>query len=319
MLKRAVLMLIGIFVIAAMAAAEIPNTINYQGRLTDVSGEPVPDGVYNIIFTIYDDPVLFGGGHDLWTSGTQPVTITNGLFNYILGSNVALPSDIADGSSLWLGIKVWLDPEISPRTELTSVPYAHHADFADNLVNVPGLAMNSSVGEYAVTPSMQDVLTVTITIPADGYIAITGKALGYHTGTSNGAVSLAQIDETFGGTYSSPYYTEWGDPISISPLRYDLIYVNRVYFKTAGTYTFRLEARYIASSTGAVHMIKDPSIIAAYYPASYGRLDTYVVTSEMGQFENIEYEERSFKNDTSTEESETAVKVDLRELELKSK
>ncbi len=317
MLKRAVLMLIGIFIFAAIAAAEIPNTINYQGRLTDAAGEPVPDGVYNIIFTIYDDPVLFGGGHDLWTSGTQPVTITNGLFNYILGSNVSLPADIADGSSLWLGIKVWLDPEISPRTELTSVPYAHHAALADNLVNVPGLAMNSSVGEYTVTSTMQDFLTVTITIPADGYIVVTGKAIGYHYGTENAAVSYAQIDETPGGTYTSPYYTAWGDPLFINQYHYDPIYVNRVYYKTAGTHTFRLEARWTSSSTGAVHIIKDPSLIAVYYPASYGRMDAYVGTSEIGQFENIEFETGADNIDTSTETPEAVGKVDLRELELK--
>lgn len=34
--------------------AQVPNLINYQGTLSDADGNPVPDGVYEIEFNIYD-------------------------------------------------------------------------------------------------------------------------------------------------------------------------------------------------------------------------------------------------------------------------
>jgi hypothetical protein len=94
MVNRVSLLIMGIFLCALVAAAEIPVPINYQGSLTDAVGAPVTDGVYNLTFTIYDDPTLSGGLHTIWTSGSQPVTVTGGLFNYLLGSNVPFPSTI---------------------------------------------------------------------------------------------------------------------------------------------------------------------------------------------------------------------------------
>ena len=43
-----------ILMIASMSVAEVPQMINYQGRLTDATGDPVADGSYNIVFRIYD-------------------------------------------------------------------------------------------------------------------------------------------------------------------------------------------------------------------------------------------------------------------------
>jgi hypothetical protein len=63
------LLVIGMFVITA---AEIPQIINYQGKVTDVSGNPVADGSYTMRFRIYDQ---FVGGIPLWDSGNQTVSV----------------------------------------------------------------------------------------------------------------------------------------------------------------------------------------------------------------------------------------------------
>ena len=108
-------------VLAASAFAEVPGLINYQGRLTDDAGAPVADGTYDITFSMYKDMVTMT---PLWSSLVQPVTVSGGLFTYVLGSDVPFPSDLLDPEYLYLGIKVGSDPEINPRQRLISVPYA---------------------------------------------------------------------------------------------------------------------------------------------------------------------------------------------------
>lgn len=119
---------VALMAMASFAAADVPQLINYQGRLTDPAGDPVTDDDYNITFTIYDDPT---GGIVQWTSGQQTVSVKDGLFHYQLGSMVQLQDTLFDDTLRWLGIKVGADPEVTPRARLTSVPYAYHALRAD--------------------------------------------------------------------------------------------------------------------------------------------------------------------------------------------
>ena len=66
-MKLRLLMILSILSISTVLAA-VPQTINYQGRLTNDSGENVADGMYNMLFTIYDDATA---GQVLW-SETHP-------------------------------------------------------------------------------------------------------------------------------------------------------------------------------------------------------------------------------------------------------
>lgn len=111
---------------AAYASAGEPPFINFQGRLTGPAGQLVPDGIYDFVFTIYDQPV---GGNALWTSGTVPVNVQNGLFTTLL-PEVVSPALIPASSERLLGIKVGDDPEMTPRIWLVTVPYAYAASEA---------------------------------------------------------------------------------------------------------------------------------------------------------------------------------------------
>ena len=69
--------------LAAVAVADVPQTINYQGRLTDPSGDPVPDGEYELSFRIYN---VAEGGVAVWgPESPKPITVTDGLFTWPLG------------------------------------------------------------------------------------------------------------------------------------------------------------------------------------------------------------------------------------------
>jgi hypothetical protein len=76
--------------------AAIPHLINYQGMLTDNSGNPL-SGSYNLTFKIWTDTT---GGSSLWTETQNGVQVTNGLFNVILGKVTTL--NLAFDQQYWL-------------------------------------------------------------------------------------------------------------------------------------------------------------------------------------------------------------------------
>lgn len=122
-----------VFFICSLAFGSIPYLINYQGKLTDSSGNPVGDGHYLMTFGIWTHETSTCSCERVWNSPDQLVLVTDGLFNYQLGSNIELsPSVFIPDTALWLSVKVG-EEEIRPRTMLISVPYAcksYKADFA---------------------------------------------------------------------------------------------------------------------------------------------------------------------------------------------
>ena len=96
-----------------------PDSLSHQGLLRDGTGIPVPDASYSIVFTLYDDATA---GSSIWTE-TQSVATSGGIFNVWLGSVNPL-SEVAFDKPMWLGTKVGADPEMAPRSPLTSAPYA---------------------------------------------------------------------------------------------------------------------------------------------------------------------------------------------------
>ena len=120
-----------ILLIVTSASAEVPQLINYQGLLTYSEAEIVRDGNYSVTFRIYNDPV--STAELLWEEG-QLVTVQDGLFAVILGAIEDFPTDLFDDPNCWLALQVGLDPEMTPRSRLTSVAFAVHAADADRAV-----------------------------------------------------------------------------------------------------------------------------------------------------------------------------------------
>jgi hypothetical protein len=119
--------------LASLSLAGIPKLINYQGMLTGSDGTtPVTDGNYNLTFKIYGS---LSGTDSLWREYHSNVSVTNGLFNVILGSVTSL--NLAFDADYWLGIRVGSDAELSPRIRLTSVGYAYRASVADSAMASP--------------------------------------------------------------------------------------------------------------------------------------------------------------------------------------
>jgi len=125
--RKAIFLAITCFLLApAVAVAQIPQTMSYQGMLRDDATQgPIGDGNYSITFRLYSAP---SGGSAIW-SETQSVPVEGGLFSVILGSSnpLTLPFD----DQYWITIQLSGQPETTPRAALTSVPYALRALTAD--------------------------------------------------------------------------------------------------------------------------------------------------------------------------------------------
>jgi hypothetical protein len=108
--------------------------ISYQGYLTDSGGIPV-NGDVEITFSIYDTPT---GGTALWAETHPSVSVSDGLFNVLLGSVNPITPPLLTGET-YLGIRVEGDEEMSPRQQIAAVAYALRSAGAYNAENLDGM------------------------------------------------------------------------------------------------------------------------------------------------------------------------------------
>jgi hypothetical protein len=111
--------------------ASVPRLINYQGRLTDVSGQPL-NGSYNVTFRIYDAQTA---GSLLWQETHSGLVVQKGIFSVLLGSAASL--NISFDKPYYLEVKVG-DEVMSPRQAVTSASYALRAEAADDAAKFSG-------------------------------------------------------------------------------------------------------------------------------------------------------------------------------------
>lgn len=105
-----------------LGAAIAPSIVGYQGRLTDASDLPLT-GTYSVTFRLYDAPV---GGALIWQETHSAVNVQNGLFTAVLGQGttpVPLNETHFTQSNRWLAVSIGA-VEVSPRTQMTSVPFS---------------------------------------------------------------------------------------------------------------------------------------------------------------------------------------------------
>lgn len=157
--------LAAIALLASMLSHATPGpapNVNFQGRLTNSSGIPINASV-SIVFTIYS---AASGGIQIWTE-TQSVPVNNGDYSVLLGAVNPLAPAVFGGPT-FLGVKVGTDAEMTPRTQLTFVPYAFHANQADNASNAVN-ATNATNSTYAtLAQSLTGLGDSTNTAPLGG-------------------------------------------------------------------------------------------------------------------------------------------------------
>jgi hypothetical protein len=143
--KSALFILLVAVVAVSASHASVPPVIAYQGRLMQSSGAPVADGVYSMQFAIYDVGM---GGTPLWSETNPSVQAKGGLFCVLLGSVNGLSANIFDGDR-WLAVKMGSDPEMTPRQQVVSSPFAFRAAVAGTVDD--GAVTTSKIADNAVT------------------------------------------------------------------------------------------------------------------------------------------------------------------------
>lgn len=129
----AIAMAIMILPLAILASPPAPpQTVSYQGRLTNSSDSPVADGPYAFHFGLWTDSVQ-GMGTEVW-SENQDLSVKSGLFSAQLGRISSFFDVFADfaatGSPLFLETKVMVggsQQTLLPRLRIGSAPYARVA------------------------------------------------------------------------------------------------------------------------------------------------------------------------------------------------
>lgn len=115
--------LIVVALLGAVALTAHANVLTtYQGRLTDASGTPLPDGDYEVMFSLYDDLSVVTAS---WTE-THTVSLKDGLFSTTLGTITPLGEDLlalpgeryVDDMGRRISVAVVGNPE-SPRVMVT--------------------------------------------------------------------------------------------------------------------------------------------------------------------------------------------------------
>jgi len=116
--------------LASLLGAGVPPLFNYQGELRDAQGSPLPDGIYDFRFRVYDDAVGSDalpcgevGATCLWEE-IRSVSLQDGVYSVLLGSVTPIGPQVFDGAERFLGMRVGQDSEMTPRQRIASVPYA---------------------------------------------------------------------------------------------------------------------------------------------------------------------------------------------------
>jgi len=187
------------------------------------------------------------------------------------------------------------------------------------ILDEPGIAQshnNGGVDFYSGTSAATvDVLSVSLTIPAAGYIVLTADAqFGLF---SESAVAGTQITAVSGSPADWSHYFYVGGPGAssgtVSP-GYVPVSIHRTYYEAAaGTYTFYFQAWNDYNATWAYAW--SPTFTALYVPTSYGSVAT-AATADLPRFESGT--PTASAGNGPGKPAVSGALVDLRELELRA-
>lgn len=134
------LVLVMALILTSSVWGEVPHVMNFQGLLTDDSGNAVVNQIKTMSFKIYDTAT---NGTAKWQEIQYVQTDSKGLFNVVLGANIPIADSVFDDTGLYLAVAINFI-ELSPRTPLASVAYANRVSSID------GAASGKLVGQLVI-------------------------------------------------------------------------------------------------------------------------------------------------------------------------
>jgi len=204
------LMLLGSLLLAC-GQLHAQATLSVQGTIQRSTGAAVDDGDYDITFRLYTAPT---GGSPVWSETQSGVEIIGGVYSVALGS--VNPLNAPFDQTYYLGISVGTGAEHTPRTLLTSAPYALSLLGQDNKFPSTGMVKMESLASgqatttatsYAVTADdhvifLDHTANQNVTLPAASaanagrHLVLVNKEAVAKTLTSSNYVNLAGATST---------------------------------------------------------------------------------------------------------------------------
>ena len=144
-------MLLSILLLSISTSDAVPLQLTQQGRMLDANGSAVT-GLHILTFRVYDD---VNTGNMLWED-YMTADFVNGYYAAVLGADVQnnpLDSSVLSLYPLYLEIQLDNNSPLSPRTEISSVPYSQIAGIAESVEGGTVDASEISIGGNAVIDS----------------------------------------------------------------------------------------------------------------------------------------------------------------------
>lgn len=214
------------------AVTTVPAKMNFQGRLTNSSGNIMANGTYNMKLRLY---TVSSGGSSVWSedrlvSGSTGVTVTNGLFSIRMGDVTTIPASLFASGNLYLEIElptpatatssspVWTEGAMTPRNVVATSAYSFNSETLDGLDSSSFAQIggnNTFTGTNTFTPTSNGTATFSIQ-DSSGVSLLTADStndrlyIGQTTADSNATFlavdSYNQATDPSGGFNGAIYY-----------------------------------------------------------------------------------------------------------------
>lgn len=138
-----------LLLLPSLSSLRAQTNLSVQGTIQNFNGSAVDNGLYDVIFKLYTTDA---GGTAVW-SETQSAQVTGGVYSVLLGS--VNPLTVAFDQTYYLGITLPGGPELTPRSRLTSSPYALSVIGQTNIFPSTG-----AIGVGTTTPTAGNELHV---------------------------------------------------------------------------------------------------------------------------------------------------------------
>ncbi len=280
---------------ATTALAQVPRTINYQGRIDD--GTAPITGNRQMTLRIYSAAT---GGAPIYEE-TQTVSFKSGVFTVAIGGGTpgGIPATIAFDAQYWLGVVITGfngGNELTPRFILRSSPYSLRAAVADS-ASISNLAVRAAQANRAqradtagIAITLQAPATITGTKPAaalrvvgqpvaivsEGIDSVTGHIVVVDTAGSGGT-------PVGGGYYRDNAPMAWGLVQRDGTLSADFGITSVTWQASTAAYEVTLDR---AATTARVVDVDVPQLVPVITvggvgvdPGSADAVPTYVVWS----------------------------------------
>jgi hypothetical protein len=133
MLRKASVAVAIVCILAGALWADVPQLVNYQGKLTSAAGAPI-EGTVSVGFGFYDAQTV----GNLLYSEEQTVTAAKGIFHVLIGNGTNPQGDFASicaGDSVWLELTV-AGQAMAPRHRIGSVVFSLRAGAVDGQADI---------------------------------------------------------------------------------------------------------------------------------------------------------------------------------------